>query len=108
MAIVNEQDLDWNDILRIAKREQVEVTISWSPEHVELSAQPWKPYEPVCPYNIVNKAVQMEPTVDTAPVVHGYWADDDCCSKCGQYVYHGFMRKYCPNCGAKMDLKTDH
>lgn len=31
----------------------------------------------------------------------GKWIDDNC-SVCGQYVYHGDARNYCPNCGAKM------
>ena len=32
----------------------------------------------------------------------GEWIDDKC-SLCGQYVYYGDMRNYCPNCGAKMN-----
>ena len=32
----------------------------------------------------------------------GKWIDDNC-SECGFYVHHGDMRKYCPNCGAKMN-----
>ena len=35
----------------------------------------------------------------------GRWIDDNC-SECGQYVYHGDVRNFCPNCGAKM-LKED-
>lgn len=31
----------------------------------------------------------------------GQWIDDNC-SECGQYVYHGDARNYCPNCGALM------
>ena len=31
----------------------------------------------------------------------GRWIDDNC-SECGQYVYHGDARNYCPNCGAKV------
>ena len=31
----------------------------------------------------------------------GRWIDDNC-SECGQYVYHGDARNYCPNCGAYM------
>lgn len=31
----------------------------------------------------------------------GRWIDDNC-SECGQYVYHGDARNYCPNCGALM------
>ena len=32
----------------------------------------------------------------------GRWIDDNC-SECGQYVYHGDARNYCPNCGALMN-----
>ena len=31
----------------------------------------------------------------------GRWIDDNC-SECGQYVYHGDMRNFCPKCGADM------
>lgn len=49
---------------------------------------------------------------DVAPVVHGRWEDvslrftqtKEKCTVCGGIVYaHGY--KYCPNCGAKMDLE---
>lgn len=29
----------------------------------------------------------------------GKWIDDNC-SECGQYVYHGDARNFCPNCGS--------
>ena len=32
----------------------------------------------------------------------GRWIDDNC-SECGQYVYHGDARNFCPNCGADME-----
>ena len=55
-------------------------------------------------------------TVDAAPVVHGRWLalDDDswACSECGAencYAYSPAIRrftdKYCPNCGACMDVE---
>ena len=31
----------------------------------------------------------------------GQWIDDNC-SECGQYVYHGDARNFCPYCGADM------
>lgn len=52
------------------------------------------------------------PSADVAPVVHGRWEDvslrfaqvKEKCTVCGGIVYaHGY--KYCPNCGAKMDLE---
>lgn len=36
-----------------------------------------------------------------AKVVKGEWIDDNC-SVCGQYVYHGDARNFCPECGADM------
>lgn len=36
------------------------------------------------------------------PTRTGKWIDDNC-SECGFYVYHGDMRNFCPNCGAKMN-----
>ena len=46
------------------------------------------------------------PTVETEPVRRGKWIDENC-SECGQYVYHGDARRYCPNCGAKMETADD-
>lgn len=55
--------------------------------------------------DIITDLVNGIPTVDAVLVVHGWWTDDECCSECGQYVYQGDMRNYCPCCGAKMDLE---
>lgn len=62
--------------------------------------------------------VERVPLADVAPVVHGQWigvplcGNDNCrCSKCGSWHnihvnLHGeIMQKYCPNCGAKMNLE---
>lgn len=32
----------------------------------------------------------------------GKWVNEKC-SECGQYVYHGDVRNYCPKCGARMN-----
>lgn len=50
------------------------------------------------------------PTIDAEPVKHGRWKADVTCSKCGfirQKTRSGnpMVGRYCPNCGAKMDLK---
>ena len=59
-------------------------------------------------------AVEMikdAPTIDAAPVKHGRWELVDeaeprryGCSKCSCLSWYGTY-KYCPNCGAKMDLE---
>ena len=46
--------------------------------------------------------IDKEPTIDAEPVRHGKWVEEHC-SECGQYVYHGDAKNYCPNCGARMD-----
>ena len=47
--------------------------------------------------------------VDVAPVVHGRWEpyrkNLGKCSECGEVVQ--IRSKYCPDCGAKMDLMED-
>src|SRR5574344_1734135 len=57
-----------------------------------------------------------------APVVHGRWillgknehdyetSVEEKCSLCGRYVYRydtELQDNYCPNCGARMDVKED-
>ena len=63
--------------------------------------------------DIINQAE----TVDAAPVVHGKWAhlggDEWCCTNCGFVVttegsWEKPTEKYCPNCGAKMDLEEQN
>ena len=59
-------------------------------------------------------AILKIPVADVAPVRHGEWVvcgDGDnvpwMCSHCGKTTAHKYKvmyGKYCPNCGAKMDL----
>ena len=62
--------------------------------------------------------IEALPAADAAPVVHGRWigaplcGNDNCrCSACGSWhnihanLRGEIMQKYCPNCGAKMDIK---
>ena len=59
---------------------------------------------------------------DVAPVAHGEWilvgtnehdyetSVEEKCSLCGRYVYRYDTQpqdNYCPNCGAKMDAKSE-
>ena len=64
-------------------------------------------------YQAMSRAIRFvkdAPTIDYAPVVHGYWRN--CgqisrtqwlhrCSLCG--CPQDYAHKFCPNCGAKMD-----
>lgn len=50
----------------------------------------------------MDGVIDAQPTIDAEPVRHGKWIEEHC-SECGQYVYHGDARNYCPNCGARMD-----
>lgn len=73
-------------------------------------------------YFNVKFDIENFPAADVAPVVHGRWigaplcGNDNCrCSECGSWHnIHANLRgeiiqKYCPNCGAKMDLEeTDN
>lgn len=56
------------------------------------------------------------PVVDVAPVVHGQWihlgGDEWCCSECGFVIttegsWDKPTKKYCEDCGAKMDGKDE-
>lgn len=55
--------------------------------------------------------VKDQESADVAPVVHGKWADcnwvyecDICSCQLNKGLFKANMR-YCPNCGAKMDLE---
>lgn len=56
--------------------------------------------------------IRKLPAADVAPVVHGRWmhlgGDEWCCSACGFVIttegsWDKPDKKYCENCGAKMD-----
>lgn len=64
---------------------------------------------------VINE-LEMLPAADVAPVVHGKWVygeDVDIqCSVCGvdaltEGDYKQVKSRYCPNCGAKMDLEEE-
>ena len=73
----------------------------------------------------VEYAIDHIPAADVVTVKHGRWVlgyvePGYCtpggnrpwiCSECGQVISWRLdkpMEKYCPNCGAKMDLEADH
>ena len=72
----------------------------------------------------VETVIRNAPTVDAVPVVHGHWVSlTDCsnagvyCSVCRKKVYtedyawanrkNKLRSKFCPNCGALMDLEEE-
>ena len=61
---------------------------------------------------ICTQEINSIPAADVAPVVHGRWAhlggDEWCCSACGFVIttegsWDKPTKKYCEDCGAKMD-----
>lgn len=71
--------------------------------------------EMLIPLSDVRKSLQMTPTADVQEVRHGRWISNDLggykwayyCSECGRVDGYPFndRHKYCPHCGAKMDLE---
>ena len=57
--------------------------------------------------------VEEFPAADVAPVRHGRWDKDGCCTVCGEEAIYYWERSthvytdFCPNCGAKMDGGVD-
>lgn len=75
-----------------------------------------------CDYEYADKITDIDKDardcphlVEVAPVKHGSWISPDgsyYCSECGKENYYAYNKSsgeftdlYCPNCGAKMDLK---
>lgn len=71
-------------------------------------------------WNSAIKIIENAPTADVVEVVHGEWERiekkdetriinvDFRCSACRRFRFHnGELRryKYCPNCGAKMEMR---
>lgn len=64
-----------------------------------------------------SQYIEIIPAADVAPVVHGRWAhlggDEWCCSACGFIIttegsWDKPTKKYCEDCGAKMDGGADN
>ena len=58
---------------------------------------------------MICEYIQAQPTADVAPVVHAHWTRSHIagrfCSNCEGYGI--IASSYCPDCGAKMDEKTE-
>ena len=64
-----------------------------------------------------SQYIEALPAADVAPVVHTRWAhlggDEWCCPVCGFVIttegsWDKPTKKYCEDCGAKMDGGADH
>lgn len=65
----------------------------------------------------VECVIEQEPAADVALVRRGRWLDVDCfdigfwqCSYCGflsEAIAAPKLYKYCPNCGAKLEVPND-
>lgn len=74
---------------------------------------------PLSEWNTVGvvSLVVNQPAADVAPVRRGRWLDVDCfdigfwqCSCCGflsEAIAAPKLYKYCPNCGAKLEVPND-
>ena len=69
--------------------------------------------EGIYPHTTLKKEIEALPTIEAEPVKHGEWIEkpfllgtSNFCSLCDSFygMPHGKF-KYCPNCGAKMDLE---
>lgn len=75
-----------------------------------------KSYSTLMRYEIKDY-IDSQPTIDAVPVKHGKWFDAmvgelpvQVCDQCIMFfplAYTGGGYHYCPNCGAKMDLKEE-
>lgn len=57
---------------------------------------------------VVPHLLDDSPAADVQPVKHGRWMYPFYCSECGFEPYYSssdLTYNYCPNCGARMDLK---
>ena len=60
----------------------------------------------------VYALIERQPSIDAIPVVHGKWVKETDrfyhwhCSECQQvWGFIAKFMKYCPNCGAKMEME---
>lgn len=58
----------------------------------------------------INKVIDVQPTVEAVPVVHGEWKHKSygfvICSECGNVIEALRRTKFCAECGADMRRKV--
>lgn len=69
----------------------------------------WRSMPKPASISSLTDAINRTPAADVEPVRHGRWKrygrNLGECSNCGEIV--NIRYNYCPNCGAKMDLKGE-
>lgn len=62
--------------------------------------------------SVLKKIIRSAPVADVEPVAHGRWGSNgipdsmlSACSVCG-FGCGAYSFRYCPNCGARMDLEA--
>ena len=82
------------------------------------STSAWCAYECTEPALLtpgIERVIDAQPIVDAKPITHGQWKPtqfpfmNECadCSICGYRTVWGVNHKFCPACGAKMDLEEE-
>lgn len=67
-------------------------------------------FQTFVPLDEVDSVIDNAPTIEAEPVRHGKWTIYKECSECCELALYNaneefVLSKYCPHCGAKMDLK---
>jgi hypothetical protein len=74
-----------------------------------LDAMRDEEFQTFVPLDEIDSVIDKAPTIDARPVVHGRWVHDINnlygCSVClgRENMSHKKPRRFCPDCGAKMD-----
>ena len=66
-------------------------------------------------YTGIWAMIDLAPTIETVPVVHGKWIYENCtwhCDQCGFRPFKGYIPEtpgfnFCPNCSADMRKKVE-
>lgn len=111
-----------NDVRPIDANALVEKLVDWRGDIEDVDENN---AHDVAYYSAMGRAIRFAkyaPTLDYAPVVHGYWKHEEpvkddgqkpfVCSTCGlRHPRYGDVDKayfsYCPWCGAQMDAEMD-
>lgn len=55
------KEIDFNNLIEKATKEQCEITVAYELNRIEITIQPWKPFQYNCPYvNVAQKEDEHE------------------------------------------------